>query len=1325
MQSSFRRSVPLALGAAWFSLFLIPVVALALPSPMLHPNLARGDSGFEFERHTVGKVNTFNGNLRVTIPMGHEYPVSSRLGYRLALEFNSNFWDVNDSGPAGISVQPAAASRAGMGWDLSFGRLIPPGEPGNSLGQWIYIEPDGSAHPFYDTLREDLPATVDTFYSRDGSYLRLSKVTANLIELDEPDGTTRRFEFYPSLNEWRVRRVEDIFDQGFEIQYGATRTTVSDDHGREHHVDFVTDPSGVYAGLVGSVDLEVFSGDRAVYSMAYESRSISRWAIDEDPGTPSKVTVPMLASVTLPDGTAYTMDYGSVGGRLVKMQLPTLGQVQWGYRTWGFTNPGCAHDLLPAVQANTGIGEYIEKEADGTELGRWGYSHWMNGDCPAARLNTRMVTPDLDQIWYFFTGSSTAASLPEGSYGQPGAIDLADTNASTELIKKKSYVECDASGNNCDLRREVFTEQEVDEGSQTSGYDPQSVNRREVENRTYYDDYLSGDRVWRQVSRGGFNGLGKFRDFVRRSNFGRADHFTAETVWTVEGDPGGFPAVGESWVLSGREEERRVEGSSSIRTLLCTDPATGVILRERKLRNDASPSSDDVLIEYAYDAEGEKVMENYHSGDLPTSGDLCALSVGQPQYQKAHTYAHGVRSATYWLDTDGSVLHQTLDLAPDPSTGWPAAARDEAGRETQYEYDLLGRTVRESHPDGHGDGFTRYIYRPRDPETDLYTTTYRYAYAADGQILRRSYEQADGFGRPAREAIVYEHNDAGQRKWKVKQREFDSMSRVAAETDGYANVSGPLGPGKRLDYGDYDVFGRPGRLTRADGSTIDLKYFGVRATRTTYSKGLYYTSSNGVVAKDINQTTYYDGRLRPYRTVRDVYEGPDWSTVARYDIVDRVLDGAGRVVTVVENQKLVEEASYDGLGNLVERSRTLPGWAGTLNRYTERYFDHDALGNALRKETSRPTGGPSVLPTVVANRTFDRAGRLVQVDGDDGFRWRHYVYGTHNQTLPSGATTWRRGRLVLAERASLNVGKVKELYTYGGYGGAISRYETEVVSWRSSFPSNTYVQEYEYDELGRRTYLGFTPGSDEPGYSIDWTYDAEHVDTVTGWDDSGTRHDWITDAEYNWNGGLSRLEYGNGTAMDISYANSIVRPHEVSLTGLRYANEEHAWSTGDFAYDGAGWAVRIGESSLVGSRVGSDSSSSAPSANRFYCWEESVDPNDGRAFTRAGEYCSEIYPLWLRSSRGRSLVQQDQGSSLRVNLYDVDGNLVWTARQYLKNNQSAWEYKAHVQSEGQAVGEWSKVQDWTGVSERRVFHHGGTTQRSDQDGTWITYREEN
>src|SRR4051812_12228649 len=85
-------------------------LALATALPLLadpHPNLARGLGAQAVQAGDIDHVNSFNGNLVLTIPVGGTYKASDHLSYGLTLNFNSNPWNFIGDDIGGTTYQLA------------------------------------------------------------------------------------------------------------------------------------------------------------------------------------------------------------------------------------------------------------------------------------------------------------------------------------------------------------------------------------------------------------------------------------------------------------------------------------------------------------------------------------------------------------------------------------------------------------------------------------------------------------------------------------------------------------------------------------------------------------------------------------------------------------------------------------------------------------------------------------------------------------------------------------------------------------------------------------------------------------------------------------------------------------------------------------------------------------------------------------------------------------------------------------------------------------------------------------------------------------------
>ena len=423
---------------------LIVVVALLLSGQCYaqnqHKNQARGfNANGVYSQGDVDHINLFNGNLTVSIPIGQPYPVNGPLSYSFTLIYNSNPWSARqvcdnsidqttffsqfytvyslyvttpsgerqlvaqDTGPSsdpyGVigesseakcwTIQdPNPATNAGLGWQLSFGKLYTPRLDAfddrtdyTERSSWVYMSQDGSEHNFYHTLHEDDPAgSSNIWYTRDGSYLRLNtSPPANNymadMTIEFPNGQKHFFKNMKVRNgdsqkqlkeiwEEKLRAIEDPFGNFVKVDYIDTnndtvadeRWEITDSLNRKHIVTFATVADG-YQKVIQDIQLESSGGAPVHYALTYAVANVNRpqphitpTLIPESTDT---LNVPLLTAIKLPPtgqqstGQQYSMPVNSSDpanaaydipgsqptntGLLKKLVLPTGAQIEWKY----------------------------------------------------------------------------------------------------------------------------------------------------------------------------------------------------------------------------------------------------------------------------------------------------------------------------------------------------------------------------------------------------------------------------------------------------------------------------------------------------------------------------------------------------------------------------------------------------------------------------------------------------------------------------------------------------------------------------------------------------------------------------------------------------------------------------------------------------------------------------------------------------------------------------------------------------------------------------------------------------------------------------------
>jgi hypothetical protein len=211
------------------------------------------------------------------------------------------------------------------------------------------------------------------------------------------------------------------------------------------------------------------------------------------------VTVPLLTSVTLPDGSAWKTtvnDYvialpasgascTDAAGNLTAWTLPTLGRMEWTWQTVYFSSGSTQRTYS---QTNAGVATRAMRNPGGALLGEWSYGYLPSSPPGTAnREHTTTVTDPLGHktVNYFsialdnsYTGWSTYDySLP---FTRNQTLNVA---AGVDLnLSRQTY---NASGT---LLRSEYVLYERDPVASITPPHLYNTNRRPVRGRTVYND---------------------------------------------------------------------------------------------------------------------------------------------------------------------------------------------------------------------------------------------------------------------------------------------------------------------------------------------------------------------------------------------------------------------------------------------------------------------------------------------------------------------------------------------------------------------------------------------------------------------------------------------------------------------------------------------------------------------------------------------------------------------------------------------------------------------------------------------------------------------
>lgn len=1191
------RSIPAVALLLLAALLVIPATAYPVDASFLHPNLVPGaGAGKRFDTQAPAAVNLFNGNLLLTLPLGLRYPVSPALGYQTVLYYNSSIWTFDASGEA----TPSPFFNAGVGFDVSLGRLLEPASTGNPTSHWLYVSPDGAPHPFYSTLHAGIADVDDptdaVLYTRDSSYLRLRQVATDLIRIDRGDGTYD--DFAPVQGEWRLVQLGQNGDtDAASISYSVddSQWTITDSHGRSHTITFTTDPTGTYPRLVQSIDLAAFDGARSVWQLSYTTATVARACADPRGGTQE---IPLLQSITEPEGFVRTFEYYGAtascesAGRLERAQLPTGGFFSWTYGDYQFPPQECGTPGPAYLTSVAGVTSSSKVTPNGNVLGTWTYDPVLTSQgyfCPTWTRSTEISTPRGDRIVHHFAVDNGSDAPLYGLPVEPASADA----TGTRFLSRETF-DCASDGTGCVLLRSEYERYEQDTQCSSLLDGCWDTNRRRSSWRTlYHDDPTSTgeDRVL-DVDLDDFDGVGHYRDRVTSANFD-----TPETVRrTVDYNPGQgtyVPGTGGSfamvpttqyWMLDDYSYREAESSAGRVRTDHCFD-GWGRELRRRLRLDPDQLSSHDVVVAYTWD--GRKLVEEARlGGDLQSvsTGALCNLTLPAPEYRERHEYQSGVESARYSLDAGGAPMSfRSLDRTIDSSTGLVATERDVAGIATDLTYDRQARLTWRKPEAGQGAWVQSVYYPPTGgsswadgPRTRIYRRPNGWGAAMDTEKRWQ-----DVFGNDTGDELSLPD---GQRSRRVTL--YGAFGEVLQSSERFI-PNGPI-PTAWTVYAKYDPFGRPLRVRPATGADDDVvfAYLGDRETiKTSQGATWYFGQSNGTcLDDDVVQTTVRDllGRVVLERLER---AKPLPSTVTEtetdYDASGRVIrqDSLRTVGSTTTNGWTSFE--YDGRGFL-ERRYQADQDAVVVDMQT--FDDLDSDGHPHR--TTR-RGYSLPYPGIETVSSYDAAGRLVSVvdAADPSKKWKELVYGTDN-----AAGDQRLGRLVTSRRynyANAYI-MVEDQYRYGGIGGRQSEHDLTLcrigaTSCDTVFAA--YRQGQTYDELGRVVELDYpvctTCGTGESPAERTVTYGygqgVTPLPTSIASTGAASSHAWVTAADYSAAMQPTRLVHANG----------VVDTYELDPIGLpRYRSIETAGTYvdqtfGPIAYDGRGDMCGVGDRSAV------------------------------------------------------------------------------------------------------------------------------------------------
>ncbi len=1261
MRATATISRPLALAA--LALLTLARLALAQEDPA---NRARGLSATTaYLVGDIDSVNLYNGNLTVSLPLGGSYPVGGALSYGLVLHHNSGVWTLdggmacpkyNEDSPT--DANPDLFHNAGLGWRLSLGDLYPPNTPGyNDSVYWLYVSADGAKHSFYaPNLHNGEPTAPGVFYSRDDTYLRFNLSPPSLPTgwktIEFPSGLVHTFD-----GASRLVTIADRSGNALSVSYLTNEWDLTDTLGRTQRIVFRGSAPGY--GQVDHVTVTSFSGP-ATYTFSYADTTIDRDHYDTDDCRSKQVTVPLLTSVSLPDGSLYSMSYMlavvfvngtyTVPGTLASLVLPTFGRYDYTYGSYFFRHPRT--DAVPQiwVSSSEGVLSKMVTDVSGTVLGTWTYAQATRAGSSIDEARMLVTSPLGHQTYHYF--SDRGGDWTEGLAFSPDLVDATGTrNLSTEVYSGQA-----AAGV---LLRRTYLRYTND--SQASGYS--SMNSRVESERTLYDD---DGGTTADVDYSAFDGLGHYRGAETGGTFPGSDdrktfvdynpgngvyHWNLATNAPYPDNSFVPPTASAPWLLETSNFQWAAEGGNTAFTSTCYDGTTGFLRRRRThLANGSSDGTSDLVAAFADDGHGNVQTESYYGGDTQAvavasgGANLCTIALpAAPVYQIQHGYQGGVLASSRYVSpsTGLPLSFYSLDQTIDIGSGLVSSARDTAGLATTYGYDAMGRVTSVAPP---GEITTSYAYtraaaRVAAVVDETTSATHR-------QIL------FDGLGR------VWRETELMPDFWNVRETLYDGAGNKASVSE--VQTGNPV---QKTQYMGYDPFGRATRIRPADSVNgnhdVTLSYAGVRSVTRTASVG---TAAGVETAATTTETYDRQGRLAQV-TEPSGLGGAAVTTTYGYDVGNRL----STVSTTGSGVTQTRAFAYDNRGLLNWEEHPEKGATGNG---TVSYLNYDARSHAHRK-----LDGLHDLTF-----TYDAAERTVEIDETGGRVLKTFQFAAGNS-----GTDYAQGKLRTGTRYNYPVlggmtytSQIAQTYTYAGAGGRVSQ---RVLNHTfNGAASESFSQTFAWDNLGHVLSLGYPQctfaacsGVAASPRTVSFSYTRGYLTGVTGY--TGLISGKTVGISYSPNRLVYQVQHAN-RVLDTVANDPHAMPRPASIMSAGPAS----WSSGTYAYDGSGNVTQIGGSTFVYDPV-----------SRLTSATLSLLPGGGGTLVTQG-YAFDAFGNLQSVSGSSARTTPTSASTNRLNgagtTYDAAGNLTaW--------NGATYEYDAFDQLKHYVSGaeEWLYMYD--------------------------------
>ncbi len=514
--------------------------------------------------------------------------------------------------------------------------------------------------------------------------------------------------------------------------------------------------------------------------------------------------------------------------------------------------------------------------------------------------------------------------------------------------------------------------------------------------------------------------------------------------------------------------------------------------------------------------------------------------------------------------------------------------------------------------------------------------------------------QFDGLGRPTSELRKMPDGT-----WATRTTLYDALGRKSRVSEMEAT------PTHYTSF-VYDLFGRATRVTAPDNHQTTFSYAGLSSMMRNVT---VRTSAQGESSEATTETYDRHGRLVSVAE----YSNPDpnagaVTTSYTYDVGNRLSGVSTSGGTTTQTRSF----TYDNRGFLT--SETSPEKSGAVT------YTFDARGHA-----TRAVDGPFDL-----SYGYDPAERLTSVQETGGAQraLKSFTFATANvpANCITGTCNAANGKLSTATRnhyddAVTGGVSVAEAYQYSEVGGRVSQRDT-TVSTTSAFAGATFNTTQHYNTLGLVSSVGY-PVCSVPSQCTAFGGRNSNYGYTNGWMTSVTSGtSTYASMTYQPSGLIDTITHGNNVSEQwIGDPNGMARPCAIFATGggttLQNATPGNgtcgkvissgagiAWTTGQYAYDGAGNVTQVGTkkylydavSRLTAESDGYSNTSGSFSLLNTYSYDafgNMTNRTNGQSFLCSADFCDGS------SQYSTTAINVDPRTNrlFSPNTYDGAGNL--------------------------------------------------------------------